>query len=83
MLEPPLVRLEHPELPGQHIDVPESAVSIHQNSGWVPAGGEPPASTGSTEAEPSGAGGGEPAEDTTESASSSKARGRAAAKDKE
>lgn len=32
--------MSHPNLPGQPIEVPKSAVSTHSHSGWVPT--EPP-----------------------------------------
>lgn len=28
------VRMRHPKLPGQEIEVPESAARVHANSGW-------------------------------------------------
>lgn len=31
-----LVRIYHPKLPGQHADVPESAVAHHSRAGWTP-----------------------------------------------
>lgn len=38
-----LVRLVHPDLPGQPIEVTERAAGIHATSGWIPAEQEPEA----------------------------------------
>lgn len=35
-----MVWMSHPNLPGQTIEVPKSAASVHSHSGWVPA--DPP-----------------------------------------
>ncbi|TDB88355.1 hypothetical protein E1264_11780 [Actinomadura sp. KC216] len=38
----PLVRLEHPDLPGRVIEVPESGVAMRRASGWTFAPDPPP-----------------------------------------
>lgn len=69
------VRIYHPEL-DTTIEVPESAVPIHKNSGWQLAGGEPPAEPENSTDQSADTKATEP-----EKPASSKARGGPAAKD--